>query len=107
MLASEQMLTLSEAAKLIPGHPHPSSLWRWCRKGVKARDGQRIHLDHHRFGGRLFTSVEALDRFGAALAAVDVEDLDQRASPPARRRSSAQRERDIAHAEAELAKAGL
>lgn len=66
-------LTLSEASRLVPGRPHHSSLWRWCRKGVLARNGQRIHLEHRRFGGRIFTSTQALERFSKQLADADCE----------------------------------
>jgi replicative DNA helicase len=35
-LANEEKLTLTQAAKLAPGRPHASSLWRHCRKGCIA-----------------------------------------------------------------------
>ena len=69
-------LSLSQAARLVPGRPHASSLWRWCRKGIGARNGDRIHLEHRRFGNRLFTSAAALERFSQRLAEADLEHFD-------------------------------
>lgn len=108
MLNDEHVLTLAEAPKLLPGRPHASSLWRWCRKGIKARNGTIIRLEHRRLGGRVLTSAEALDRFGAALAEADVSYFDEAPGPrPSATRAPRQRERDMAQAEAELAEAGL
>ena len=70
---SESKITLGEAAKLAPGQPHASAVWRWCRKGIKAAGGRRIFLEHSRFGRRVFTSREAVARFGRALADADAE----------------------------------
>lgn len=69
-------MTLSQASRLVPGRPHVTSIWRWCRKGVLARNGMRIHLEHRRFGGRIFTSSQALDRFSKQLADADLEHFD-------------------------------
>ena len=75
-MSEEFNLTLSEASRLVPGRPNHSSLWRWCRKGVLARNGQRVHLEHRRFGGRIFTSAQALDRFSKQLADADLEHFE-------------------------------
>ena len=74
----ENGLTLAEAARLVPGQPHPSCLWRWARYGIKARGGERVRLEHSRFGGRVFTSREALETFGRTLAERDAEYFDVR-----------------------------
>ena len=39
-------ITLTEAAKVAPGRPSTSCLWRWCRKGVISRNGERVRLKH-------------------------------------------------------------
>ena len=59
----EQLLTLAEAAKRVPGRTpgkpiHTATVARWATRGVR---GNR--LETLRIGGRLFTSVEALARF--------------------------------------------
>lgn len=64
-------ITRDEAARLCPGRPHPASIWRWTRWGVRTRDGQRIYLRHLRVGSRLLLKVEWLDEFMAAVAAAD------------------------------------
>lgn len=83
-------LTLSQASRLVPGHPHATSIWRWCRKGILARNGQRVHLEHRRFGGRIFTSAQALERFSERLVDADREHFAARST---RDPAPAQRER--------------
>ena len=75
-------ITLGEAAKLAPGRPSANCIWRWCRKGVLSRAGQRVRLRHVRIGGKIFTKAEWLNEFGQSLAAADAEvgplqDLDR------------------------------
>ncbi|MCC6796668.1 MAG: DUF1580 domain-containing protein [Candidatus Hydrogenedentes bacterium] len=64
-------LTLTNAAKQCPGRPSVNAVWRWCRKGVRSRNGEIIRLDHIRVGGRIFTSAEALNKFFSAVARAD------------------------------------
>ena len=70
MLYTEKIMSFTEAAEALPeinGKPvHSSAVWRWARKGIKG-----IRLETLRLGGRFVTSMEALDRFNKALAAVD------------------------------------
>lgn len=96
-------LRLSQAARIVPGKPHPTCLWRWARHGVLARTGERVRLRHIRIGSRVFTSAAWLDEFFSALAAADAAYFD--AKPPRDRASATttvkpatarQRERDIA-----------
>jgi len=65
-MENEKLLDLATAARLLPRRPHVSTLWRWARKGLKG-----IRLEYRRVGGRVYTTAEALDRFGATLAALD------------------------------------
>jgi len=66
-------LSLTEAAKIVPGRPHTSSLWRACRKGVLGRNGERIYLEHVRFGGRIYTTKDALETYARRLTEADAE----------------------------------
>ena len=104
-------LTMAEAAKRCPGHPHCATVWRWCRKGVRARNGERVRLRHCRVGGRVFTTTEYLTSFFDEVAQADMEHFDAVPVGPAGRsgpgRSPASRERAIGRAEAELAKEGI
>jgi hypothetical protein len=43
--------------------------WRWAKYGIKARDGAVVKLEYAKIGGRLITSVEALQRFSERLLA--------------------------------------
>ena len=65
-------MTLANAARLLPGnngrHPHPSTLYRWCVKGVNG-----VLLEHKRFGKTIYTTAEALDTFGTEVARAKME----------------------------------
>jgi hypothetical protein len=76
---SAEQLTLAEAARRLPrlnrGRPvSPATLWRWYRRGIKARDGRLVRLQVWRCGGRTVTSAISLQVFFAA--------LDGTATPP-------------------------
>ena len=88
----EQLLTLSQAAKLLPGTPHVSTLWRWVQHGCRG-----VKLESLALAGRRFTSREALDRFAAATTAAANHEVPSC-------RTSAQRERAIEQARRELEK---
>ena len=109
-LRNESVLSLTDACRSLPKidgkRPHPSTLWRWCRHGVRSRSGERIRLEHARLGHRIVVSREALGRFANRLAELDAEPAAP-THPIPRSRTATQRERDIARAEAELAEAGL
>lgn len=110
MLANEEKIDLAEAARISPGRPHCSAVWRWARRGIMTRGGDRLRLEHIRAGGRVFTSKEALDRFFAALAQADSEYFDRRqdaaASAIPRKRSGAQQVHASIRAGEELKKGG-
>jgi len=83
-LANGDYLTLSAAAKIAPGRPHPATIWRWCRRGTKVRGtNRRIHLRHVRAGGKVFTKREWLEAFMAELATADLQKFKQDTQAPA------------------------
>ena len=63
MLFDQQMLTLDDAAKLLPGGKSKSALYRWWKNGYRG-----VRLECRMVGRNLYTSREALDRFTAAVA---------------------------------------
>lgn len=71
-----ELITLTEAAKIAPGRPSTNAMWRWCRRGVLSRGGERVRLRHVRVGGQLFTRLEWLEEFGAKLAEADARYFD-------------------------------
>jgi hypothetical protein len=91
----EKLVTLTEASKILPGRPHISSIWRWYRRGIRG-----VRLETLVVAGRRYTSLESLERFCAATTAA----ADGVAMPA---RTSRQREKAIAAAEAELAREGI
>ncbi len=114
----DDLLTLSQAAKVVPGRPSPNCLWRWCRRGVLSRSGERVYLRHVRVGGKVYTGKQWLDDFGQALSEADAAYFrrnDDDALPPPvasrprrRRRRFAEHRRDtINSANQELEDAGL
>ena len=69
-IASERILTLTEAAKLVPRRrrgkaTHVGTLYRWADPGLHG-----VKLEVIRVGGTLCTSVEALQRFFDRLTAL-------------------------------------
>ena len=105
-----ERITLGQAARLLPGHPSPSSLWRWCRRGVKARNGEQIRMRHVRVGGKLYIQANWLDEFSKRLAEADVEhfEMNDEDTPilPRCQRDTGRAER-LADVNRELQEAGL
>ena len=105
---AQDYITLSQAAKCSPGRPSSNAIWRWCRKGIKARSGQRVRLGHIRVGGKIFTTIQNLESFFAAVAEADKDYFDCPATTPRITvPTSKQRQRSIQRAEARLALAGI
>ena len=88
----EHMLSISAAARELPGHPHVSTLWRWINHGVRG-----IRLQTVLIGGKRYTSRESLQAFVEQTTAAADGDSD---TPPVR--TSNQRARDIEKAEREF-----
>lgn len=102
-------ITLTEAAKLTPARVSPNAVWRWCRRGIKARSGAQITLRHIRCGGRVFTTRAWMDMFFSAVADADREYFAASPTPVQvkPRKSMTQRQRQIERAEARCAATGL
>lgn len=111
MTANEDLITLAQATKFWPGRPHVSTLWRACRRGIVAANGERIRLEHGRYGGKIFTSREAIARFGEAIAKADVAHFERQDAHTrfiVRRAQTAPRcAVGVAAASAELDRAGI
>ena len=103
--SSEEYITLSQAANASPGRPSANCVWRWCRKGIKARNGDITRLQHVRVGGQIFTTFKWLTEFGERLASAHAAYFDQQLSPETRRivrpdpHGKREREEAIARAE--------
>lgn len=63
-ITTETPLSLADAAKILPGRPHLSTVWRFATRGVRG-----VRLESFMSGGRRFTSVEEIHRFIAATTA--------------------------------------
>ena len=94
-IQSESALSLSQAARSLPGRPHLSTIHRWRLNGVRG-----VRLETFLVGGRRFTSREALDRFSERVTAAANGE-------PAPRRTNRQRAAAISQAERELNAAGI
>lgn len=94
-LSSETILTLTQAAKSLPGRPHVSSLWRWHSRGCR-----NIKLETIVIAGRRFTSAQALQRFADRCSAVADGD-------PIPTRTCRQREAALRAAERACDQAGI
>lgn len=85
-----KLLTFPQASKVLPGHPHVSTLHRWRLRGVKG-----VKLETMLVGGRRFVSRDALAQFVASVTA-----KAEAEPPPAR--TPRQRQRAIEAAEREF-----
>ena len=96
MSIGENLLTLSDAARSLPGGGvHVATVHRWRMKGCRG-----VKLETILRGGVRYTSTEALERFFAATTAA----ADGQSAPPV---TTNQRQRQIEQAERELAEAGI
>lgn len=86
---AEEIFSLSEAAGRLPRingrRPHVSTLWRWCRKGLKG-----VRLEYVRVGSKIAVSRQGLDRFFVELAAADAA---AESTPPPTQQPAAQKPR--------------
>jgi hypothetical protein len=107
IVQDEQLLGLSDLAKLIPSRRRPGSLstnaiFRWVRKGVRRPDGTIVKLEARMVAGRLLSSRAALERFiEAQNAPIDT------ASQPIQVRTPTRRRRESDGAAEVLARAGI
>lgn len=105
---SEKKITLAQATRLAPGRPHPSTLWRWARRGVRARNGEQVHLEHGRFGRTIFTTAEALNRFADRLTRADSKHFEaEQGRPAVTNPTRRDRQRAIRQAQADCAAADI
>ena len=105
-LRNEKLLSLTDAARAVPAidgrRPHTSTIWRWCRRGIRG-----IRLEYLRLGHRVVTSEAAIGRFAQRLAEADTPPMSAAPTQPPKKRTPRRRERDIQKAEATLAQAGI
>ena len=66
MPKSCDLITLAEAAKIFPGHPHRNTLIRWCMRGYSG-----VILASWKCGNRRVTTAKAIDEFIASTSKVD------------------------------------
>lgn len=104
LLSEPDKLGMSAAGVLLGessgGAPiHATTVTRWCLRGVKLLDGQRLHLEHIRAGGKLITTRAAIVRFLAA------QTVTPNAAVPTR--TSTERRRADERAAAELEAMGI
>lgn len=90
-IAHEQLLSMLEAAKRVPGRVHVSTVWRWSLRGVRGRVLETVII-----GGRRYTSAEALERFA-----------QQKGTPSIEPQLSTRRLKQIEAAEKRLSELGV
>jgi hypothetical protein len=83
---TEKLRSFAEAASRLPAlrggkSVNPSTVWRWTRRGVRARDGMLVRLESLKVGGTCCTTDEALFRFFHALSADDSQPLAASLAP--------------------------
>jgi hypothetical protein len=99
-LTTESILSLRDAAKLIPparrGRPCSfQCILRWALEGAKAPSGERVKLEAVRLGSRWVTSREAIQRFAEALTPRPTSDSPQTRTLRRRRRAAEKAEKEL------------
>lgn len=92
----EHLLTIKQITEKVPSRPHPGTIWRWYKKGLRGG----IKLETILIGGRRMTSREALQRF-AQRTTTQADGVP----PPSRTAKQRQRAKD--EADKVLKKAGI
>ena len=96
-----ELLTLNDVAKLLPSidgkRINISTIWRWCCKGSRG-----VQLEYTRLGSRILTTEAAVHEFMAART-----EADGQPTASSRPRTTAQRERAVGVAYAELRHRGV
>jgi len=94
-------LTLTEAAKLVPGSPvYPSTVSRWILRGVRLPDGSRLKLRAIRLGSKWHVTAEWMREFFESHTAAFVPDAATRP------RTSREQNHAVDRAVAELERMG-
>ena len=96
-IIEEKMIAVRDVPRHLPARPngkriHVSAVYRWSFRGLRG-----VVLETIRFGGTLYTSEEALQRFAEALSAARLN-----AAPPAPVPTRT-RQRQVERAEREVA----
>ena len=107
---TENLITLTQATKLLPPtggkRIHISTLWRWCKKGLKG-----INLEYIRTGSKIITSQEAMQRFFDTVTKLDETQQQHSSQKPVymrnKSRSEKSRQRQIENANNILVKAKI
>ena len=111
MHEKDKYITLHHAAELVPGGTSANCIWRWSRKGVLARNGQRAYLQHVRIGGKLYTTATWVSEFGRFLAEADANyfriDTASDRNPQPRIQTDSQHDAAVERAERELKEMGV
>ena len=72
LTVTDKHITISEAAKLIPGRPNVSTVHRWANKGVRG-----VLLESVRAGGRRYTTPGYVAQFLSKLNKSEDERLKE------------------------------
>jgi hypothetical protein len=103
-LLDESLISLNQAARLLPPSRHGSRvsfscIFRWVTVGLRGLDGELVRLEASRMGGRWLTSKEALQRFADRLTPrFGGEPASTLRTPDARRRASSRASRRLSAA---------
>src|SRR5262245_28338744 len=92
---TEELISLADAAKSLPGRPSITTIWRWRSRGIAG-----VRLETICVGGRTYTSREALASFLERVTAA-------KSGQPIPSRTNRQREAQQRAARKQLQDAGL
>ena len=78
----EHVITFAEATKIPQSRPNLSTVWRWHLRGVRG-----VRLETFMWGGKRFTTVEALRRFQERVTAAADGGTERVETPRQRQRA--------------------
>lgn len=114
-ILQEGALSLGQLARKLPagrydGQTNPSTLWRWCHRGLRSKSGRIVKLQYAMVGGRALSSIPRLAFFSAQLE--DTNSAQPESTTPAptatpKTRTPTRRARDAKRAGEQCEKLGI
>ncbi len=106
-ILDESRIDIEEAQRRLGTDDNPihfTTVYRLMSRGLKIPGGGRACLEHLRVGGRLITSVEAVERFVARINGLSPDAPEVVSASPARGK---RREAELAAVDSRLRAAGI
>ena len=105
-ILSEHRINLDEVCRRLGTDDKPvhfTTAFRAMTRGIQLADGARVYLEKLKVGGRLITSIEAVERFVARVNGISLDEVEAESTLA----SGKQRAKELASVDAQLAAARI